>query len=145
MTHEKNHFITKIYRRGGGGGDIPHLLYLPPCVAKESQLAYVHRYISLDIIDLSDFQVTRGQMCIHYFGVDEVMCLCLMMKALAHHTVDVKCISVSMMYYVDRLFQWPKLIRWSTIFLQQFCISMNRCGNVLEGRQLFSFALELFF
>ena len=35
-------------------------------------------------------------------------------------------------------------MRWSAIFLRQFCIALDRCRSQARGRLTFPFALELF-
>ena len=54
------------------------------------------------------------------FGKEEVRCLSLIVTTLEHFTSDGKCISYSLMYYVDSLVQRSQLIRWS----EMFCASL---------------------
>ena len=61
-----------------------------------------------------------------------------------HYTSDGKCISCLLLFYVDSLFQAPQLVRWSVIFLQQFCTTLDRCHSQAHWRLTFPFASELF-
>jgi hypothetical protein len=63
---------------------------------------------------------------------------------IAHFTSDGKRISCALLYYVDSLVQRPRCIRWSAIFLWQFCIALDRCHVMIHGRENFPFASELF-
>ena len=49
-----------------------------------------------------------------------------------------------LLYYVDNLLMTTWLIRWSTIFLGQFCLALDHCNTVIRGREIFPFALESF-
>ena len=62
----------------------------------------------------------------------------------AHYTSDGKYISFPLLYYVDSLLMKTWLIRWSAIFLWQFCFTLDRCCVVILGRENFPFASNLF-
>ena len=107
--------------------DFPSFPKVPVGYATGSQLVYSQRYISANILSHLDFQVSRGQLRIGAFGGEEVQCQSLIISTISHNTSDGKCISCSLLYYVDSLVQEPRLVRWSTIFLQQFCTALDRC------------------
>ena len=66
---------------------------------------YSHRYIGADVLSPSDFQVSGGQLRIGAFGHEEVQCLSLIISTISHNTSDGKCISLSLLHYVDSLVQ----------------------------------------
>jgi hypothetical protein len=140
-TEEDIYFITGLSRRGE---DFPQFPDVPVGVAVESQLMYSQRYIGVDVLSPVDFQVSGGQLQITSFSAEEVRCLSLLVTTIAHFTSDGKCISCTLLYYVDSLVQRPRCIRWSAIFLRQFCIALDRCRAMIHGRENFPFASELF-
>lgn len=85
-------------------------------------MIYVQRYVSLDIVEPTYFQVNGGQLRIDAFVKEEVRCLSLIVMALQHSTSNGKHISFPLIYYVDSLLMMTWLIRWSTILLQHFCL-----------------------
>ena len=86
------------------------------CVAG-SQLFYSQRYIGVDVLSPSEFQVPGGQLRIGAFDRHGMQCLSLIISTISHNTSDGQCISFSLLYYVDSLVQQPQLVRWSAIFL----------------------------
>ena len=77
------YFITRLFRRGK---DWFQFLNLPIGVAVEILLIHVQRYVSLDIVEPTDFQVVGGQLRIDSFAREEVRCLSLIVMELAHST-----------------------------------------------------------
>jgi hypothetical protein len=122
---EDVYFITGLSRRGEVWPQFPDL---PPGVAGETQLAYVQRYVSPNILSTLGFQVPGGQMQMSSFHREEVRCMCLIIMTLSHFTSDGKHISFPLMYYVDSLVQRPRLIRWMKIFLRLFCFALDCCS-----------------
>ena len=72
----------------------------------------MQRYVSLDIDEPIDFQVTSGQLHIDSFDREEVRCLSLIVMKLTHYTSDGKHISFHFLYYVYSLLTMTQLIRW---------------------------------
>jgi hypothetical protein len=60
----------------------------------------VQRYVSLDVLSASGFQVFGGQMSMSSFHREEVKCLCFIITTLSHFTFDGKHISFPLMYYL---------------------------------------------
>ena len=116
---------------------------LAGCIAG-SQLVYSQRYIGAHVLSPSEFQVPRGQLHIGAFGTQDVQCLSIISSIISHNTSDEKHISCSLLYYVDSLVQQPWPVRWSAIFLRQFCTALDRCRAHAQGRVNFPFASELF-
>ena len=106
---------------------------------------YSQRYISVDILSPTDFQVSGGQLHIASFGAEEVRCLSLLLSTIAHHTSDEQRISFVLLFYVDSLLQAPQLVRWSAIFLRHVCTALDICRSQAQGRVNFPFASNLFF
>ena len=99
-TKEDIYFITGLLRRGVDFPSFPEVLV---GYAKRIQLVYSKRYISINILYPSDFQVFAGQLCIGAFGSEEVRCLSLLISTISRNTSDEKHISSSLLYYVDSL------------------------------------------
>jgi hypothetical protein len=103
-------------------------------------MEYVHRYVSLHVHSSSEFQVCGGQLRISSFDREDVRCLCLILLTPSQYSSDGKCMSFSMLYYEDSLLQGPQLIRWSNLFLRQFCRALYHYHIVLHGVRFFLFA-----
>jgi len=127
-----------------GGVDFPSFPDVPAGCAAGSQLVYSQRYIGAHLLSPSEFQVPGGQLRIGAFGRKDVQCLSLIISTISHNTSDGQCISYSLLYYVDSLLQEPRLVRWSAIFLRQFCTALDRCRSHAQGRVNFPFASKLF-
>ena len=136
-TEKDIYFITELSKRGE---DWPHFHEFPIGVSTKSQLIYVQRYVSVDIVEPTEFQVGDGQLRIYSFGREEVRCLSLIMTELAYYTFDGKRISCPLMYYVHSLLMRTRLVRRLTILLQQFCFALDRCRSFVNGRLHFPFA-----
>ena len=136
-TEEDVYFITGLSRRGV---DFPSFPEVPAGCVVGSQLVYSQRYIGAHLVSPTDFQVAGGQLCISAFGREEVQCLSLIILTILHNTSDGKIISCSLLYYVDYLVKKPRLFKWSVIFLQQFCTTLDRCRAHAQGRVNFPFS-----
>jgi hypothetical protein len=64
----------------GGKRYFPHFPALLPGVARETQLAYVQRYVHLEVHSSSEFQVHGGQLQISSFGREDVRYMCLILS-----------------------------------------------------------------
>jgi hypothetical protein len=103
-TEEDMYFITGL---SGEGRIFPSSLMSQVGVATEIQLMYSQRYIGVDVLSPTDFQVSGGQLWITSFSAEEVRCLSLLVTTIAHFTSDGKRISFPLLYYVDSLVQRP--------------------------------------
>ena len=65
-TKEDFYFITGLFKRRK---DFPYFLNMLSNVVGESQLAFVHRYVSVDIIDPSNYHVYGVHLRLHFFRV----------------------------------------------------------------------------
>jgi hypothetical protein len=63
-------------------------------VAGETQLAYVQRYVSSNILSTSRFQVSGGHMRMSLFHKEDVKSLCFIIISLSHFTFDGRHISL---------------------------------------------------
>jgi hypothetical protein len=116
-TKEDIYFITGLSRRGEY---FPQFPYVPVGVSPKSQVMYSQRYIGVDLHSPTNFQVYGEQLQITSFGAEEVRFLSLLVMTITHFTSDRKCISCSLLYYVDSLVQRPHCIICSTIFCRSF-------------------------
>jgi hypothetical protein len=98
------------------------------------------RDMSVDIVEPTEFHVVGGQLWIDSFGREEVRCLSLIVMALKHYTSNRKCISFTLMYYIDSLVTRTILVRWLVILLRQFCFALDRCRSSANGRLHFPFS-----
>ena len=124
--------------------NFPSFPEVPVGYVAGNQLVYSQIYISADILSPSYFQVSGGQLRIASFGREEVRCLSLLISTISHNTNDGQCISYPLLFYVDSLVQEPRLVRWSAIFLWQFCTDLDRCRAHAKGRVSFHFSSEIF-
>ena len=83
--------------------DFPSFTEVPVGYAAGSQLVYSQRYISIDILSHSYFQVSGGQLYIAASGNEEVRFLSLLISTISHNTNDGQCISFPLLFYVDSL------------------------------------------
>ena len=74
-TEEEIYFINGLLRREV---DFPSFPEVPVGYEARSQLVYSQRYINVDILSPSNFQVSKGQLRIAAFGSEEVRCLSLL-------------------------------------------------------------------
>ena len=123
--------------------DFPSFPDVPASCVAGSQLVYSQRYIGAHVLSPLEFQVPGGQLRIGTFGRQDVQCLSLIILTISHNTSDGKHIGYLLLYYVDSLVQHPGLLRWSAIFLWQFCTALDRCHAHAQGRVNFHFASEL--
>ena len=86
---------------------------------------YSHRYIRDDIVSSTDFHVSGEKLRIASFGQKEVKRLSLLLTTIAHYTSEWKHISFPLLFYVDSLFQRPRIVRWSAIILRQFFYNLR--------------------
>ena len=124
--------------------DFPSFPDVPVGCVAGIQLVYSQRYIGAHVLSPSEFQVPGGQLHVGAFGRQDVQCPSLIISTISHNTSDEQRISCSLLYYVDSSVQQPRLVRWSTIFLRQFCTTLDRCRAHAQGRVNFPFASELF-
>ena len=99
-TEEDVYFITGLSRRGE---DFTQFSDISVGVVTESQLMYSQRYIGVEVLSPTDFQVSGGQLKIASFDAEEVRCLSLLVTTIAHFTSDGKHIRFPLLYYVDSL------------------------------------------
>ena len=130
-TKKDVYFITGPSRRGV---DFPSFPEVPASSVARSQLVYSQRYIGTHVLSPSKFLVLGGQLHIGAFGRQDVQCLSLIISTISHNTSDGERISCSLLYYVDSLVHEPRLVRWSAIFLRQFCTALDRCHAHAQGR-----------
>ena len=124
--------------------DFPLFAKVPVVCVAGSQLVYSQRYIGANLVSLADFQVVGGQLRIGAFGCEEDQCLSLIILTISHNTSDGQRISCSLLYYANSLLQQPRLVRWSAIFLRQFCTTLDRCRAHAQGRVNFPFSSKIF-
>jgi hypothetical protein len=70
--------------------------------------------------------------------------LCLIISTLSHYSSYGKHISFSLFHYVYSLVKMARSIRWSEIFLRQFCFSLDHHRVVLNGMRFFPLLSVLF-
>lgn len=99
---EEDYFITGLSKSGVGFPLFPE--GLASCVAG-SRLVYSQRYIGVDVLYPSEFQVPRGQLRIGAFGRQDVQFLSLLISTISHNSNDRKHISCSLLYYSHYLVQ----------------------------------------
>lgn len=88
---------------------------------------YCQRYVKVRVVNPTKFQVSGGQLQISAFGSVQVMVLSLLVNTILHIVSDGLRISFPLFHYVDYLFHRSWLVRWSAIFLRQFCFSLYHC------------------
>ena len=130
-TEEDAYFITRLSKRGEVFPQFPDVLV---SVSIEIQVMYPQRYIGIEVLSPANFRVFGGELKIASFGAEEVRCLSLLVTTIAHFTNDGKRISCPLLYYIDSLVQWPWCIRWSAIFLPQFCVVLDKCQAMKRWR-----------
>jgi hypothetical protein len=91
-------------------------------VLRDISMAYVQRYVDVDITNPSVSQVVGGQLYLHSLCAEEVRCLSLMVITLTHCIYDEWFFSYPLMHHIDSLVHRPRLIRLSSIFCDSFVL-----------------------
>lgn len=94
-TEEDIYFITRLSRRGE---DFPYFSNVPRGDLAASHLAYIERFISVDVTSPSEFQVACGQLWIYSFGVEDFKCLSYLVTTMTHSRL--MCNTLVAPYYV---------------------------------------------